>query len=46
MLTDGQTDGKPDPYIAPCLRQARQSDDVLYLYQVLLKYLIVSELQT
>ena len=28
MLTDGQTDGrtdgKPDPYIAPCLRQARQ----------------------
>ena len=28
MLTDGRTDeltdGKPDPYIAPCLRQARQ----------------------
>ena len=22
--TDGQMDGKPDPYIAPCLRQARQ----------------------
>ena len=22
--TDGRTDGKPDPYIAPCLRQARQ----------------------
>ena len=28
MLTDVRTyvrtDGKPDPYIAPCLRQARQ----------------------
>ena len=23
-VDDGQTDRKPDPYIAPCLRQARQ----------------------
>ena len=22
--TDEQTDGKPDPYITPCLRQAQQ----------------------
>ena len=26
MLTDGRTDGKLDPYIAPCLRQAQQKE--------------------
>ena len=28
---DGRTDGKPDPYIAPCLRQARQKAMTLKL---------------
>ena len=27
-----QTDGKPDPYIAPCLRQAPQKDAHLLCY--------------
>ena len=35
VQTDKRRDGKPDPYIAPCLRQARQKcvhqTKILYL---------------
>ena len=27
MLMDGRTDGKPDPYITPCLRKVRQKEE-------------------
>ena len=34
MLTDGHMYGKTDPYIAPCLKQARQKQSLLAVVDV------------
>ena len=43
MLTDGQTEGKADAYVAPCYKQVRQK--LLIALILLIEFHFVSDLR-